>query len=69
MRDGCYLYNCGAYRQPCAGREILAAEVEVDEELIAGQRDTFAMPSDEFGEAVVHDIELHFRVAFAVGRP
>ena len=47
-----------ADREPRPGREVVDAEVEIDVELVAGERPALAAPGDEVGGAGVHQRQL-----------
>ena len=57
-----------ADRQPGPGRQVGRRQVEVDVELVAGQRHPLRPVGHERGGPGVHDVELHLGVGGAVRR-
>ena len=55
--------------QPRARRQLLRAEVEVDVELVAGERPAVTGAGDEGDRPGVHHVQLHLRVRRAVVQP
>ena len=57
-----------AESEPSSRREIGAAQIQVNVELVAGKLPSVFTVSDEGGRAGVHDIELHLRVRGPIRR-
>ena len=56
----------GTELEPRAGRQVRGAEVEVEVELVAGERAPFGVDGHQRGEAGVHQRDLHVGVRRAV---
>ena len=53
------LDRCRAEHEPGAGREVVLRQVEVDVQLIAGERPPVGILGDEGDDPGVHHVELH----------
>ena len=62
------LHDRLADAQPGARRQLLGAEVEVDVQLVAGERPPLRRTGDQRHGPDVHDVELHVGMGRAVGR-
>ncbi len=58
MRRGGDLYDGLTHSQPRPGGDVVLAQVEVDVQLVTGQRRTGIIASDETGKPRVDDSEL-----------
>src|SRR4029079_3147202 len=64
-----HLDQCGSDGQGRARRQVGAAEIEIDEQLIAGEGPPMWRLRDERHRARVHDVQLHLRMRSAVNAP
>jgi len=59
----------GSQRELRAGRKIVLAEIEVDEQLIARERPTVLSLSEQRDRARVDDVQLHIGMRRSICRP
>jgi hypothetical protein len=68
VRLGRDFNNSLALFQPSSRRQVLAAQIQVNIQLIPGQRPTITGLSDPFDGSGIHDIQLHVGVRAAIIR-
>jgi hypothetical protein len=54
-------------REACAGRQVVGAEVEIDVEVVAGERPAGLVLRDQRDRAGIHQRDLDVRMRAAVG--
>ena len=68
MRDLADLQHSLAYREQAACREVIEAEIQVEIELVTGQRHPVGPARDQLRHPCVHHRHLPLRVSRAIGR-